>query len=396
MPRARHQVSFWMLAALSPLFRYSDWRDAWVLRVIGERYGPVLLRAEPELDDAYERPLSRLRRRVAEARWSMSARVSEAQSSISERASRTLPLGGSALLLMVAAAVIVAAAALGFIVARSGSSGGAVPALTGHTSAGPLRLSVPSDWRRETSPLAARLGLNDGIALSPSRSSDEMLVIGRTVTPDPQLLPRTLLASLPSTPQTVSLGRATVYRYLNLSPRGGQTPESVYAMSTTIGTVLGVCVAPKARISFISTCERSLATLAVDSGQALPPGPIPAYGSSLNAAIKLLNDVRTTAGTRLRTAPAAKAQAQAANALAGAYAQTAATLSRLDAGPASAANSAVVAALALNEAAYRALGRAASLQDSAAYSDARASLGRAANALTAAYSGLDAFGYSVS
>ena len=225
-----------------------------------------------------------------------------------------------------------------------------------------------------------------------------MLVVGRTVTPDPQLLPRTLLASLPSTPtpQTVSLGRATVYRYLNLSPRGGQTPESVYAMSTTIGTVLGVCIAPKARISFISSCERSLATLALDSGKALPPGPIPAYASSLNVAIKLLNDVRTTAGTRLRTAPAAKAQAQAANALAGAYAQTAATLSRLDAGPASAANSAVVAALALNEAAYRALGRAASLQDSAAYSDARASLGRAANALTAAYSGLDAFGYSVS
>jgi hypothetical protein len=387
-----------MLAALSPLFRYSDWRDAWVLRLIGERFGPVLVRAELELEDEYQSPSSRLRRRVADARWSMSDRVSETQFSISERASRTLPLRGSGLILTLAAAFVLAAAALGFTVARSGAGGGAAPALTGHASAGLLRLSVPPRWRRETSPVAVRLGLTDGIARSPSRSRGEMLVVGRTVTPDPQLLPRTLLASLPSvpTPQTVSLGHATFYRYLNLSPRDGPSPESVYAMSTTIGTVLGLCIAPTASVSFTSSCERSLATLTLGSGRALPPGPIPAYAANLNLAIKQLNDVRSTAGTRLRTAPAATVQAQAADALAAAYAQAAATLSHLNAGPAGAANSAVVAALALNETAYRALGRAASLQDSASYSAASTSLRRAASALTAAYSGLDAFGYSVS
>ncbi len=376
-----------MLAALSPLFRYSDWRDAWVLRVIGERYGPVLLRADAEFEDVYQRPASRLRRRIAKA-----------QLSRSERAPRALPLRGSGLLLTLAAMAIAAAAAVGFTVARSGANGGAVPALTRHASAGLLRLSAPSDWRRATSPVVAQLGLDDGIALSPARSRGEMLVIGRTVTPDPQLLPQTLLASLASapTPQIVSLGHATFYRYLSLSPRGGHSPESVYAMSTTIGTVLGVCIAPKARVSFISSCERSLATLSVGSGKTLPPGPIPGYASALSLAIKQLNAVRTAVGSQLLTASAATAQARAANSLAGAYAQAAATLSHLTAGPAGAANSAVVAALALNETAYRALARAASLQESASYSAARASLRHAASALTAAYSGLAAFGYSVS
>jgi hypothetical protein len=379
-----------MLAALSPLFRYSDWRDAWVLRVIGERYGPVLLRADAEFEDVYQYPPSGLRRRLAEAHLSRS-----------ERAPRALGFGGSGLLLTLAAMAILAAAAVGFTVARSGANRGAAPAMTGHASAGLLALSVPSDWRRATSPVVAQLGLDDGIALSPARSPGEMLVIGRTVTPDPQLLPRTLLASLGSapTPQTVSLGGATFYRYLNLSPRGGHSPESVYAMSTTIGTVLGVCIAPTTRVSFASSCERSLATLAVGSGKTLPPGPIPGYAAALSLAIKQLNGVRTAAGSRLLSASAATAQARAANSLAAAYAQAAATLSHLDAGPAGpagAANSALVAALTLNETAYRALARAASLQQSAAYGDASALLRHAASALTAAYSGLAAFGYIVS
>jgi len=384
IPRRRHEVPSWVLAALSPLFRYSDWRDAWVLRLIGERYGPVLLR--PETDDAYESPPSRLAQRMSPAGLSMP-----------DRASRVLPLGGSALLMMLAAAVILAAAALGFTTARSGNGGGASPKLTRHASAGLLALSAPADWR-QTSPVAVQLGLQDEIALGPSRPRGEMLVIGRTVTADPQLLPQTLLASLPSAPvpATVKLGGMTFYRYLNLSPSGERTSESVYAMSTTVGTVLGLCIAPMESISFTSSCERSLATLKLASGKALQPGPIPDYESALALAIKRLDDVRTKVGSQLRTAPSAKAQAKAAYALAAAHAQAAAALSHLNAGPANAANAAVVAALVQSDAAYRSLGRAAALQDPTRYRDARASLQRATSALTAAYSRLEAFGYSVS
>ena len=41
-PRRRHYVSPALLVGLSPLFRYSDTRDAYVMRLVGNRYGPVL------------------------------------------------------------------------------------------------------------------------------------------------------------------------------------------------------------------------------------------------------------------------------------------------------------------------------------------------------------------
>ena len=46
-PRPRREVSPALLAALSPLFRHSVARDAYVLRGIGSKRGPVLVpRAE--------------------------------------------------------------------------------------------------------------------------------------------------------------------------------------------------------------------------------------------------------------------------------------------------------------------------------------------------------------
>ncbi|MGZ4280073.1 MAG: hypothetical protein ACXVVU_25830 [Solirubrobacteraceae bacterium] len=47
-PRERRPVSPGTLRALKPLFRYSIGRDAYVLRAIGNRTGPVLVvRREP-------------------------------------------------------------------------------------------------------------------------------------------------------------------------------------------------------------------------------------------------------------------------------------------------------------------------------------------------------------
>jgi hypothetical protein len=46
VPRPRRHVSGAILRALSPLFRYSSWRRAWILRGIGERFGPVLVRRD--------------------------------------------------------------------------------------------------------------------------------------------------------------------------------------------------------------------------------------------------------------------------------------------------------------------------------------------------------------
>lgn len=46
VPRPRRQVSGAILCALSPLFRYCSWRRAWILRGVGERFGPVLVRRD--------------------------------------------------------------------------------------------------------------------------------------------------------------------------------------------------------------------------------------------------------------------------------------------------------------------------------------------------------------
>jgi hypothetical protein len=44
VPRPRRRVPEPLLWLLSPVFRRSWARDAWVLRGIGERWGPVLVR----------------------------------------------------------------------------------------------------------------------------------------------------------------------------------------------------------------------------------------------------------------------------------------------------------------------------------------------------------------
>ncbi|MEA2189914.1 MAG: hypothetical protein QOI73_35 [Solirubrobacteraceae bacterium] len=44
--RPRRYVAPKLLWLLQPLMRQSPSRDAWILRVVGERYGPVLRRRE--------------------------------------------------------------------------------------------------------------------------------------------------------------------------------------------------------------------------------------------------------------------------------------------------------------------------------------------------------------
>jgi hypothetical protein len=43
VPRRRRRVPTALLWVLTPLFRRSWARDAWVLRGVGERWGPVLV-----------------------------------------------------------------------------------------------------------------------------------------------------------------------------------------------------------------------------------------------------------------------------------------------------------------------------------------------------------------
>jgi hypothetical protein len=58
MPRPRREVSPTTLFLLAPIYRYDVDRDAWIVRAIGERYGPVLrptgyIAADPEEDTSW-------------------------------------------------------------------------------------------------------------------------------------------------------------------------------------------------------------------------------------------------------------------------------------------------------------------------------------------------------
>ena len=380
-PRRRRDVSRVFFFALRPVFRYSDPREAWILRFVGERYGPVL--REP---DARARRGARRAAAAAErARLGLS-RLDQVPWAAAVRP-RSVVLALGAVLL---------AAGLGFLIApRTGDRQSAV-ALTQRASAGSLDVSFPSGWRRSTPVAGQQVRLADELAFVPASPDDGMLIIGRASTTDPSLLPQTVLAALPSIPraQTVSIGQTTFYRYANLSPRGANRPESIYAVPTPVGTVLGLCLPRVPSPSFTSSCERIFGTLRLASGT-LPLGLSSSYASGLNAVINTLNRVRASAGLQLSHAPDARLLAAAATELSAAHAHAAAALMRLGPGVAKAANTALAAALQQTSRAYAALASAAAHGNTSGYQAAKATLARAANTLNSAFAELRALGYRI-
>jgi O-antigen/teichoic acid export membrane protein len=370
-PRPRHDVVPMVLFALQPLFRYSLKHDAWILRAIGDKHGPVL-RARPKAEPAPSGPRPR-----------------------DDATSREIYLRRRFVVLALVSAVI--AAVLGFLIAQDIGSHPSSIALKGHAKAGPIEVSFPSGWQRQPAPAMPRLRLTDELALAPVQASGEMLVIGRTAAADPQLVPQRLLADPAGAPmlQIVMLRKVSFYRYLNLPLPGAHSSESVYAVPTTVGTIVGICLARKALPGFAIGCERTLGSLRLDSGTFLPLGPSPAYASALDSVISRLNVVRAGAGSQLQSARDAGEQAKAADELAAAHAAAASELMSLSPGPAAVANSAVASALKLAAGAYRALARAAATDNARGYDTASTSLTRATGALDSALGQLSTLRYRV-
>ena len=94
---------------------------------------------------------------------------------------------------------------------------------------------------------------------------------------------------------------ASFYRYLNLTPQGQRTPESVYVLPTTAGTITAVCSAPTFTTRFTSSCERVLSTLKPTAGDVLSIGVDPGYALQLNRILGQLNGARRSAGPGLRS-----------------------------------------------------------------------------------------------
>jgi hypothetical protein len=293
---------------------------------------------------------------------------------------------------------VVVVAAVGFLWAHYGLKKTAAPppALDRQASVADFKVDYPSSWHVEPAQPDPSVPLNDELTLASSEAKNAQLVIGTAHPTAPGGLPPSLQVALGAqpAPQIVSLGNANFYRYLNVTPAGKDVSESIYSLPTTIGTVTAICSAGTRSVSFTSSCERVLGTVRLTSGSVLSLGVDPGYALTLNRIIDRLNSVRRSAGSGLR-AGSARARARAASALATAHAVAAASARRISGADVSVANQALVAALDLNAAAYKALAKAAGSDDVPGYGRAQAEIVTATHALDAAFAQLRHVGYRV-
>ena len=270
------------------------------------------------------------------------------------------------------------------------------PPLDRQATVADLKVNYPSDWRVESDAPDARLALTDALTLAAPSVKNGQLVIGTAHPASPRGLPAGVQSTLSSrpTPQVVTLGNADFYRYLDLAPAGGAAAETIYTLPTTVGTVTAVCSAQSPTTAFTATCERVLATVQLTGGDVLSLGVDPSYAFALNRILDQLNVVRRSAGAGLR-ARDLRTRASAAAALATAHARAASAAGRISVTGMSVANPALVSALNLNAAAYRALARAAAAQNVAGYARAETAIAIANRALDAAFAQLRGLGYQI-
>ncbi len=304
------------------------------------------------------------------------------------------PAGNRRLLVAMTAALLIAAG-VGFAVAHS-SGGSEASALSGRAAAGPLEVSFPSSWQQQGSvPTTPDISLSGSLALAAPSGGE--LVLGSATPSGATLLPASLLSALPSAPhgEAVRLGELELYRYRNLQPTGAAVPETLYALGTSSGTVLGVCVPPASgAVAFTAQCEQVLGSLKLTSGSALALGPSQAYATELGSALSALDAVRASAGATLAKAGSAKAQATAATTLAQAHNHAAAAVRAANPGPAEqAANAALAAALARIAGGYSALASAAHSGNTGSYDAARQTVDSGTAALMKAVGELRKLGY---
>jgi hypothetical protein len=295
--------------------------------------------------------------------------------------------------------VAVVAAVIGFVIAPSKTSTtqASGPALIGSASSGPLTISLPAGWTTRPPSAVPHLPLTNELAVSAAAPAGGTLVMGTASTSDASLLPASFVSALSTapTPQVVTLGKHQFYRYLDLTPAGATGPETLYTLPTSAGSVVAVCQTSSGAATFPSACERVVGTLQV-SGTVFALGPNPTYASGLSTALAKLSTARNSAQAQLASAKSPAGQAAAANHAAGAYGQAATTVQKLIPGPqAQSANATIVSALEKLAAAYTALGRAASHNDRAGYTNARSQIGAATTQLSAAFSELTKLGYTI-
>jgi hypothetical protein len=257
-----------------------------------------------------------------------------------------------------------------------------------------LSLRTLSRWQRqEAIPAIKGLTLEHALAVKSSATGAE-LAIAPVRSHGATLLPTSLLATLPSPPvgETIRLPPYELLRYREL----GNSKAYVYAIPTTAGTLLGLCLAPPGTpTAAAAQCERMLATVRYGKATVAPIGASSSYGRALAAAVSRLNKTSAGPHAELQRAHTSADQSAAARRLADAYRRAAQALSGAHPDPATqAASEALVAALTRTAAAYGAIATTAAANDSGRYGRARRGVDAGVAAVESAFRELRKLGYT--
>jgi hypothetical protein len=132
------------------------------------------------------------------------------------------------------------------------------------------------------------------------------------------LLPTALLARDSPTPHkdVVTLGGSAFFRFRGATLGGSRESASIYTQPTTAGVLVGVCRLPTpSAIGVNIGCEKALASLSIDSAEALPPTQSTHYLTELSRAMAAFNVATKSSGAALSSATDSAAQADHASEL---------------------------------------------------------------------------------
>jgi serine/threonine protein kinase len=277
----------------------------------------------------------------------------------------------------VLAVIALGAGVAGYLTGREDEPQAAEPApLTTAATAGDVELRAPSTWRPAAAPVdIPGLEFSDPATLTPRANGGAALVAGTVDGSGPTLLPAAFLDRLeapPGAPDRVRLGDFQAYRYTGLRPRGLDGQVTVYVAPTSAGVLAVACRPPSAGgEGFARDCERAATTLKSGGAEPLPLGADERYAAAVSAAVTRLDRARASGRRRLANERTPGRQANAAGALAGAYATAERALRRVRPMPADAdAHRALLAAVASTRVGYEQLAEAADRGRRAAYAAA--------------------------
>jgi hypothetical protein len=191
-------------------------------------------------------------------------------------------------------------------------------------TAGPLRASVPREWRRETAPAGSAAAAVGATSFTSTDLSAARAWLAWAPLESPTLLPAALSTKVDGALPAARAGKLAgrpAWRYADVPLVGGGS-MTVTAAPTQTGVLLVGCETPKARVT--PDCSGDVAT--VTGADAVAPAADLALRRSASTVLARLAKARATGARRLGRATRARGVARAARGLSRAHGRAAAAI----------------------------------------------------------------------